>query len=57
MEKKRQKQTGQIFRRLRENKAAMFGFAILVVLILCALLADVVAPNDPNPSPPDLANK
>ncbi len=57
MEKKRHNQTGQLFRRLRENKAAMFGLAILVVLVLCALLANVVAPNDPNPSPPELANK
>ena len=57
MEQKRTKQAGQLFRRLRENKAAMFGFGILVVLILCALLAGVIAPNDPNPSPPQLEIK
>ena len=57
MEQKRTKQAGQLFRRLRENKAAIFGFGILIVLILCALLAGIIAPNDPNPSPPQLENK
>jgi len=57
MEQKRTKQAGQLFRRLRENRSAMFGLAILVILVLCAILANFIAPNNPNPSPPDLANK
>jgi peptide/nickel transport system permease protein len=41
-------------RRFWKNKTAVFGFFILVLLILCAALADLIAPNDPTPSPPDL---
>lgn len=30
--------------RLRQNRAAMFGLAILILLVLCAVFADVLAP-------------
>jgi len=42
-------------RRFWKNKTAVFGLVILTLLILCAALADVIAPNDPSPSPPDLS--
>jgi ABC-type dipeptide/oligopeptide/nickel transport system permease subunit len=42
-------------RRFWKNKTAVFGFVILVILVLCAALANLIAPNDPTPSPPDLS--
>ncbi len=56
MERKKENLTRQLFRRLRANKSALFGLFIILVLVLSALLADFIAPNDPAPSPPDLAN-
>jgi peptide/nickel transport system permease protein len=44
-----------MFRRFRNNRSAMFGLSLIVVLILLALLADLIAPNNPTPSPPDLS--
>jgi len=44
-----------MLRRFRNNKSAMFGLIILVFLVLCAALADLIAPNNPIPSPPDLS--
>jgi peptide/nickel transport system permease protein len=44
-----------MLRRFWNNKSAVFGLSILIVLILCALAADMIAPNDPTPSPPDLS--
>lgn len=44
-----------MFRRFRNNKSAMFGLSLLVVLVLFAILADVIAPNNPTPSPPNLS--
>ncbi len=45
-----------MFRRFQKNKSAMFGLSIIVVLVLCAIFADLIAPNHPTPSPPDLQN-
>ncbi len=44
-----------MMRRFGQNKSAIFGLAILIILTLFAILADVIAPNDPTPSPPDLS--
>jgi peptide/nickel transport system permease protein len=44
-----------MFRRFRNNKSAMFGLSLIVILVLCALFADLIAPNSPTPSPPDLS--
>ena len=44
-------------RRFIHNKSALFGLVILIILILCAIMANFIAPNHPTPSPPDLANK
>ena len=56
MERKIGSQTADLLRRLKYNKSALFGLAIILVLVFCALLAVFISPNDPNPSPPDLAN-
>ena len=51
-----------MWRRLRKNKMAMFGLSVIILLVLCALFADFIAPyhfaeqdlsrrlNPPNPS-------
>jgi ABC-type dipeptide/oligopeptide/nickel transport system permease subunit len=46
-----------LFRRFTDNRSALFGLVMLILLVLSAVFADFIAPNDPNPSPPDLANK
>ncbi len=57
MEKKKETRAAEVIRRLKYNKSATFGLVILIILILCAIFANIIAPNDPIPSPPDLANK
>ncbi|MFW6180169.1 MAG: ABC transporter permease [Spirochaetota bacterium] len=47
--------SARIFRRFLDNRTAVFGLGILVVLVAAAVLAGVVAPNSPTPSPPDLS--
>lgn len=47
MGKKRENRIGELFRLFRLHKSAMFGLGILVFLILCAIFATFVAPNDP----------
>ena len=54
-QKRAQKRSNYGFRRLKQNRAAFFGLIILIVLVLCAIFADVIAPNHPNPSPPELS--
>ena len=51
------KQRNELIRRFRSNKSAVFGFVILCILVLCAIFAGVIAPNDPSPSPPELEKK
>ncbi|MBP2026331.1 peptide/nickel transport system permease protein [Acetoanaerobium pronyense] len=41
---KKRSQWLEVWRRLRQNKSAMVGLGIIIVLILSALLADIVAP-------------
>ena len=41
---KKQSQLKQIFKSLRKNKAAMFGMTAIILLVLCAIFADVIAP-------------
>jgi len=57
METKRETKSHELIRRLKYNKSALFGLLIVFIIVLCALFADYIAPNDPNPSPPQLANK
>ena len=44
-----------MFRRFANNKSAMFGLFLLALLVLFAIFADVIAPNNPTPSPPNLS--
>jgi peptide/nickel transport system permease protein len=57
MDKKIETKTQELIRRLKYNKSALFGLVIVIIIVMCALLANYIAPNDPNPSPPQLANK
>ncbi len=56
MKRKNENQSIEILRRLKDNKSALFGLIIILIFVLCALLADFITPNEPTPSPPDLAN-
>ncbi len=56
MERKKENQSIEILRRLKDNKSALFGLIVIIILVLCALLANFISPNEPTPSPPDLAN-
>ena len=40
---KKRSMTMEVCQRLARNKMAMLGLAILVVLVLCAVFADVIA--------------
>lgn len=55
MKSKKKKQKNWMIRRFLNNKSALFGLVILIILVLSAILANFIAPNDPNPSPPDLS--
>ena len=44
---KRHGQWKDVFRRLWKNKLAMVGLLIVLVLVFCAIFADVLAPYDP----------
>jgi len=57
METKKETKSHELIRRLKYNKSALFGLLIVFIIVLCALFANYIAPNDPNPSPPQLANK
>jgi ABC-type dipeptide/oligopeptide/nickel transport system permease subunit len=57
MKTKRETKLHELTRRLKYNKSALFGLIIVFIIVLCALFADYIAPNDPIPSPPQLANK
>lgn len=43
---KRRSQWGDTWRRLRRNKVAMVGLALVILLVLSAIFADVIAPYD-----------
>ena len=52
----RETKTQELIRRFRYNKSAVFGLILILILVFIAIFADFIAPNDPNPSPPDLEN-
>ena len=54
--KPRETKTQELIRRFRYNKSAVFGLILILILVFMAIFADFIAPNDPNPSPPDLEN-
>ncbi|NLK19493.1 MAG: ABC transporter permease [Synergistaceae bacterium] len=45
---KRRSPWWEVWRRLRLNKAAMAGMAVIIVLVVVAIFAPVLAPKDPN---------
>jgi ABC-type dipeptide/oligopeptide/nickel transport system permease subunit len=53
-ERKRETKTQELIRRFRSNKSAVFGLILILVLVFCAIFADVISPNDPTPAPPEL---
>jgi len=55
MERERETKTGELIRRFKYNKSAVFGLVIVLVLVFCAILANYFAPNNPTPSPPELS--
>lgn len=44
--KKRRSQMGEIWRRLKKSKPAMISLAFILFLVVCALLAPLIAPYD-----------
>ena len=52
----RETKTQELVRRFRYNKSAVFGLVLILILVFMAIFADFIAPNDPNPSPPELEN-
>ena len=56
MERKPETKTAELIRRFKYNKSAVLGLIIVLLMVLCAILADVIAPNEYAPSPPDLFN-
>jgi len=52
----RETKTQELVRRFRYNKSAVFGLALILILVFMAIFADFIALNDPNPSPPELEN-
>ena len=56
MERKRETKTHELLRRFRYNKSAVFGLILLLILVFMAIFANFIAPNNPNPSPPNLGN-
>lgn len=41
--KKRRTPGSEVWRRLKQNKMAMFGLFVMILLVLCAIFADVIA--------------
>jgi ABC-type dipeptide/oligopeptide/nickel transport system permease subunit len=57
MEIKEESIGNELLRRFRYNKTAVFGLTIMLLMVFFAITADLIAPNNPFPSPPLLANK
>lgn len=45
---RRKSQLGEIWKRLKKNKPAVIGMAVILILILVAIFADVLAPYPPD---------
>ncbi|MBC8499908.1 MAG: hypothetical protein H8D39_05220 [Candidatus Atribacteria bacterium] len=54
MKRTRETKTQELVRRLKYNKSAVFGLVIVIILVICAIFANYIAPNSPTPSPPEL---
>ncbi|KKL65268.1 hypothetical protein LCGC14_2156660, partial [marine sediment metagenome] len=47
MKGKKANKKNRMIRRFLNNKSALFGLVILIILVLSAILANFIAPNDP----------
>ena len=54
IERKRETKSQEMIRRFKYNKSAVFGLILILILVFCGIFADIIAPNDPTPSPPEL---
>jgi peptide/nickel transport system permease protein len=54
MPRKRETKTHELIRRFRYNKSAVFGLGLILFLVIIAVFAPFIAPQDPTPSPPKL---
>jgi len=54
MPRKRETKTHELIRRFRYNKSAVFGLSLILFLVVIAIFAPFIAPQDPTPSPPKL---
>jgi len=54
IESKRETKSQEMFRRFKYNKSAVFGLILILILVFCGIFANIIAPNDPTPSPPEL---
>jgi len=44
----KRRRDNRVWRRLRRNRRALFGFVVLLIIVIAALLAEIVSPYDPN---------
>ncbi len=56
MARKRETKTHELVRRFRYNKSAVFGLGLILFLVIIAIFAPFIAPQNPTPSPPHLEN-
>jgi len=54
MPRVRETKTHELIRRFRYNKSAVFGLGLILFLVVIAIFAPLIAPQDPTPSPPKL---
>jgi ABC-type dipeptide/oligopeptide/nickel transport system permease subunit len=54
MPHKRETKAQELLRRFRYNKSAVFGLGLILFLVVIAIFAPFIAPQDPTPSPPKL---
>jgi len=54
IERKRETKSQEMIRRFKYNKSAVFGLILILILVFCGIFANIIAPNDPTPSPPEL---
>ncbi len=54
MPRVRETKTHELVRRFRYNKSAVFGLGLILFLVVIAVFAPFIAPQNPTPSPPKL---